>query len=77
VRGIGMKKPFWIPLLAAFGSMAFLYLIGFIFDIPILAFKFFQNESVTNGFVMNTEIALLPIAVGFAIGLIVERIVKV
>ncbi|WP_456274846.1 hypothetical protein [Bacillus sp. AK031] len=41
-----MKKTFWFPLLAAFGAMVFLYLIGFVFDLAILEFKIYQHGTL-------------------------------
>ena len=62
-----MSKSFWIPLMASFGTMILLYIIGFIADIDFLIFKISLSE---------TEIALLPIAVGMLVGFISERIIK-
>ena len=62
-----MRKPFWIPLIAAFGTMLVLYLIGFVGKIDFLAFK------VSSSY---TEIALLPIVLGIGVGFISERIMK-
>ncbi|MCM3766064.1 ATPase [Neobacillus niacini] len=62
-----MNKSFWIPLMASFGTMILLYIIGFIADIDFLIFKISLSE---------TEIALLPIAVGMLVGFISERIIK-
>ena len=50
-----------------FGTMALLYLIGFIANIDILIFK------VTNS---STEIAFLPIVIGLIVVLISGRILK-
>jgi hypothetical protein len=60
-------KAFWIPLIASFGTMIFLYLIGFIGNIDFLIFK------VSFSY---TEISLLPIVIGILIGFISERIIK-
>jgi len=62
-----MRKPFWIPLIAAFGTMIVLYLIGFLAKIDFLVFK------VSSSY---TEISLLPIFVGIGVGFISEKIVK-
>ena len=62
-----MSKPFRIPLIASFGTMILLYLIGFIANIDYLVFKVSPSY---------TEIALLPIAVGLLVGFISERIIK-
>ncbi|MEH7247359.1 ATPase [Neobacillus niacini] len=62
-----MNKSFWIPLMASFGTMIFLYIIGFIADIDILKLKISLSD---------TEIALLPIVVGMLVGFISERIIK-
>ncbi|TYR73558.1 ATPase [Rossellomorea vietnamensis] len=60
-------KPEWIPFYASFGTMILLYLIGYMAKIEILTFKLSFS---------NTEIALLPIAAGFAAGLISQWILK-
>lgn len=62
-----MKKSFWIPLIASFGTMIVLYMIGFIADIDLLRLRI----SLTEG-----EIAFLPIVAGMVAGFICERIVK-
>ena len=62
-----MNKSFWIPLMASFGTMIFLYIIGFIADIDFLKLKISLSD---------TEIALLPIVVGMLVGFISERIIK-
>ncbi|SDN85746.1 ATPase [Bacillus sp. OK048] len=62
-----MRKSFWIPLMASFGTMILLYIIGYIADIDFLIFKISLSE---------TEIALLPIAVGMLVGFISERMIK-
>ena len=63
-----MSKSIWIPLMVSFGTMLLLYIIGFIADIDFLIFKISLSD---------TEIALLPIAVGMIAGYISERIIKV
>lgn len=72
-----MRKSLWFPVLLSFGTMALLYLIGFIFDLSIFEFRIFQNEPQNDGSLLDAEIALLPIAIGLVVGFIVERIVKV
>ena len=62
-----VSKPFWIPLIASFGTMILLYIIGFIANIDILVFKVSLSY---------TEISLLPIVVGILVGFISERIIK-
>ncbi|PIC80914.1 ATPase [Sporosarcina sp. P18a] len=62
-----MNNSFWIPLLVSFGTMIFLYLLGFIANIEILLFKLSLS---------HTEISLLPIVVGMVMGFISERIIK-
>ena len=62
-----VSKSFWIPLMASFGTMILLYIIGFIADIDFLIFKISLSD---------TEFALLPIAVGMLVGFISERIIK-
>ena len=62
-----MNKSLWVPLIASFGTMILLYIIGFIANIDVLVFKFSPSY---------TEIALLPIVVGIVVGFITERIIK-
>ncbi|ARF15949.1 ATPase [Sporosarcina ureae] len=62
-----MNKSFWIPLMVSFGTMIFLYVIGFIANIDILIF----NISLSH-----TEISLLPIGAGMVMGFITERMIK-
>ena len=72
-----MRKSLWFPLLSSLGTMIFLYLIGFIFNLSIFEFRVFQNEPQKGGLILDAEIALLPIAIGLVVGFIVERIIKV
>ena len=62
-----VSKSFWVPLMASFGTMILLYIIGFIADIDFLELKISLSD---------TEIALLPIVVGMLVGFISERIIK-
>ena len=62
-----MNKSVWISLILGFGTMALLYIIGFVANIDILIFK------VTNS---STEIAFLPIIIGLIVVLISERMMK-
>ena len=62
-----MGREFWIPLLASFATMAVLYFIGYVANIDFLIFKISLSY---------TEIALLPIFVGAAVGIITERRLK-
>ncbi|MEK4387699.1 ATPase [Solibacillus sp. FSL W7-1464] len=62
-----MGKVFWIPLLASFATIAVLYFIGYLADINFLIFKISLSY---------TEIALLPIFVGAAVGIITEWMLK-
>ncbi|ARJ37524.1 ATPase [Sporosarcina sp. P21c] len=62
-----MNKSFWIPLLVSFGTMIFLYVIGFIANIDILKFTISLS---------HTEISLVPIGVGIVMGFVSERIIK-
>ena len=62
-----VNKSLWIPLIASFGTMILLYIIGFIANIDFLVFKVSLSY---------TEIALLPIVVGIVVGFISERIIK-
>ena len=62
-----MNKSVWISLILGFGTMALLYLIGFVANIDILIFK------VTNS---STEIAFLPIVIGLIVVLISGRMMK-
>ncbi|MFD2681796.1 ATPase [Bacillus seohaeanensis] len=62
-----MSKSFWIPLIASFGTIILLYIIGFIADIDIFVFKISPSY---------TEISFLPIIIGFLVGIISERMIK-
>lgn len=62
-----MAKSFWLPLMASFGTMIFLYMIGYIGNIDSLVFKISPS---------HIEIALLPIAVGILVGFISEQMIK-
>ena len=62
-----MNKTVRISLMLGFGTMAILYLIGFVANIDILIFK------VTNS---STEIAFLPIIIGLIVVFISERMMK-
>ncbi|PIC69099.1 ATPase [Sporosarcina sp. P16b] len=62
-----MNNSFWIPLLVSFGTMIFLYFLGFLANIDLLLFKLSLSY---------TEISLLPIFVGMIMGFISERIIK-
>lgn len=59
------KKYYMVPLILSFGSMALLYLIGFIFDLEFLVFKITPS---------STEVALLPIIIGLLIAFICDKI---
>ncbi|WP_438311353.1 hypothetical protein [Sporosarcina sp. FA9] len=65
-----------ITLLAVFGTIIFLYLIGNIFNVPFLYFKIFLNNPLEDGSTQTGDIALLPIAIGLVVGFVVERILK-
>lgn len=65
-----------ITLLVVFGTIASLYLIGNLFDISFLYFKIFQNNPLEDGSTQTADIALLPIAIGFIVGFVVERILN-
>ena len=62
-----MNKTAWISLMLGFGTMAILYIIGFVANIDILIFK------VSNS---STEVAFLPIIIGLIVVFISERIMK-
>lgn len=62
-----MGKVFWIPLISSFTTMAVLYFIGYLADLNFLIFKISLS---------HTEIALLPVFVGAAVGIITERMLK-
>lgn len=62
-----MKKPFWIPLLSAFGTMIVLYAAGYFFNIGLLQLY----VSFTY-----TEISFLPIAAGIAVGFLSEFVIR-
>ncbi|MGF3104654.1 ATPase [Rossellomorea sp. DUT-2] len=58
---------FWLPLIAAIGTMVLLYVVGFIGKIEFLVFKISSSD---------TEIALLPIVVGIVVAFVSDRIVR-
>jgi hypothetical protein len=62
-----LNKTIWIPVVLGFGTMALLYIIGFVADINILEFKVSSSR---------TTFSLLPIAVGLLVTYISERIMK-
>ena len=62
-----MNKTVWISLMLGFGTMAILYIIGFVANIDILIFK------VSNS---STEVAFLPIVIGLIVVLISGRMMK-
>ena len=62
-----MNKNVWISLMLGFGTMAILYIIGFVANIDILIFKVSDS---------STEVAFLPIIIGLIVVLISERIMK-
>ena len=62
-----MNKSVRISLILGFGTMALLYLIGFVANIDILIFK------ATNS---STEIAFLPIIIGLIVVLISDKMMK-
>ena len=62
-----MNKKGRISLVLGFGTMALLYIIGFVANIDILIFK------VSNS---STEVAFLPIVIGLIVVVISERMMK-
>ena len=62
-----MNKKGRISLVLGFGTMALLYIIGFVANIDILIFK------VSNS---NTEVAFLPIIIVLIVVVISERMMK-
>ena len=62
-----MNKALLIPVLAAFGTMLLLYLVGYIAQIDSLKLKISMESS---------EIALLPIFIGLIVCYVSERIMK-
>ena len=62
-----MNKTAWISLMLGFGTMAILYIIGFVANIDILIFKVSDS---------STEVAFLPIIIGLIVIFISERIMK-
>lgn len=62
-----MGKVFWIPLVASFATMSVLYFIGYLTNLDFLILKVSLS---------HTEIALLPVFAGAAVGIISERIIK-
>ena len=66
IKKINSNKEYMIPIILSFGTMALLYLVGFIFDIDFLIFKITSSR---------TEVALLPIIIGLLIAFIGDKIV--
>ena len=62
-----MSKTDAIALIVAFGTMILLYLIGYFANIEFLKFEISSTY---------TEISLVPIAVGFIVAFISDRIIK-
>ncbi|TYS01681.1 ATPase [Rossellomorea vietnamensis] len=62
-----MLKRDWIPLIVSFATMTVLYLIGYFARIEVLTFKLSFSY---------TEISLVPIAAGFAAGMISQWVLK-
>lgn len=71
-----MRK-IWFPLLSSIATMALFYWVGNIFNLSLFRFSFVLNEPLENGLIFDTNIALLPFAIGLLVGFVVERIVKV
>ena len=59
------KKEWQFVLILSFGSMAFLYFVGFIFDLNFLVFKITLS---------GTEVALLPITIGLLLAIFGDKI---
>ena len=66
IKRMYSKKEYMIPIILSFGSMALLYLVGFIFDIDFLVFKITPSR---------TEVAFLPIIICLLIAFIGDKIV--
>ncbi|MBR7553086.1 hypothetical protein ACFFJI_09055 [Allobacillus sp. GCM10007491] len=62
-----MKKPFWIPLTVALGTMIVLYGIGSLFQIDYFSFKLSWNY---------TEVSLFPVFLGVAAGFLNEFFIR-
>ncbi len=62
-----VNKTILTSLVLGFGTMALLYIIGFVADIDILIFK------VTNS---STEVAFLPLVIGLIVVFISGGIMK-
>ncbi|RIW30405.1 ATPase [Bacillus salacetis] len=59
-----MKKTTWIPLAAGVATMAALFLLGYLADLPYLMFKIGRS---------NIEVAFFPIIVGFIVSFVSEK----
>ena len=70
------KKIFWFPLLAALLSMGFLYAIGNIFEISFLSWNFYKGNP-SEGVLFEAGFSVIPVIIGFIIGFITERILKI
>ena len=66
IKRIYSNKEYMIPLIISFGTMALLYLVGFIFEIDFLIFKITTSR---------TEVALLPIIIGLLIAYVSDKMI--
>ena len=65
-KRISSNKEYRIPIMISFGTMALLYLVGFIFEIEFLLFKITSSR---------TEVSLLPIIIGLLLAFVGDKII--
>ncbi|MDQ0231792.1 hypothetical protein [Metabacillus malikii] len=70
------KKTLWLPLSAALFSTGLLYAIGNMFDITYLSWTFYK-ENPSEGIAFESGGSLIPIMIGFIVGFITEKIMKI
>lgn len=67
------KRLFWFALLAALLSTGGLYTIGNVFEISFLSWTFYKENS-SEGVIFEAGGSVVPIIIGFIVGIILERI---
>ena len=65
-KRISSNKEYRISIMISFGTMALLYLVGFIFEIEFLLFKITSSR---------TEVSLLPIIIGLLLAFVGDKMV--
>jgi uncharacterized membrane protein YhaH (DUF805 family) len=65
------RKSYWISLITFLFITGCLYLIGYLFNIEWLQFRFYKDDPSKN--VFSEGSSLIPFIIGFIFSLIVER----